>query len=421
MGGSITVESEYGRGSVFRLQLPQGIVDAAPMGREMAEDLRKFRFLEDRNRSRGNTLVRSHMPYGKVLVVDDLETNLDVMTGLLMSYGLRVDTVLSGPEAVERVRAEEVRYDLVFMDHMMPGMDGIEATGIIRKEIDSEYALSVPIIALTANALEGNREMFLNSGFTDFISKPIDIKHLDMVLNRWIRDKQSEAVLQDAEQQNLERAEGGGKFKDGELDAEGRWLLGHPVEGVDFTAALRLYGDSGAVCLPVLRSFVAHTPLLLEKMAKNLETSPDDYLIEIHGLKGNCKAIGAAEAGTLAGELESGMKEGNTAMVKARHGELEEKVRSLTERLKQALDGWESDRPAGEKELREEPDKELLERLSEVTATFNSHEVEEILGNLEQYRYERGEELIRWLRGRAENFDYGAMHKRLENLPGAFR
>jgi CheY-like chemotaxis protein len=116
------------------------------------------------------------MPYARVLVVDDIQTNLLVMKGLLTPYGLKADMVLSGKEAVERIRAETVRYDAVFMDHMMPEMDGIEAVRIIRTEINSEYALTVPVIALTANAIEGNRKMFLESGFNDFISKPVDIK-----------------------------------------------------------------------------------------------------------------------------------------------------------------------------------------------------------------------------------------------------
>jgi CheY-like chemotaxis protein len=205
MKGSVAAESEYGRGSVFRVYLPQKIVDERPIGPERAENLRNFHFISDRSRGRGNNLIRSRMSYGKVLVVDDLKINLDVMTGLLMPYGLRVDTVLSGREAVERIRAGEVRYDLVFMDHMMPEMDGIEAARIIRNEIGSPYARQVAIIALTANAVEGNREVFLNNGFTDFISKPIDVKQLDMILNRWIRDKQDDGVLKDAEAQE-ERA-----------------------------------------------------------------------------------------------------------------------------------------------------------------------------------------------------------------------
>jgi signal transduction histidine kinase/CheY-like chemotaxis protein len=199
MRGSIGVESVYGKGSVFRVSVPQGIVDGKPIGRELAEELRDFRFIRNRNRDRGNSFVRSSMSYARVLVVDDLQTNLLVMKGLLMPYGLKADMVLSGKEAVERVRTETVRYDMVFMDHMMPEMDGIEAVRIIRTEINSEYALTVPIVALTANAIEGNRKMFLESGFNDFISKPVDIKQLDAVLNRWIRDKQSEATLREAE------------------------------------------------------------------------------------------------------------------------------------------------------------------------------------------------------------------------------
>jgi HPt (histidine-containing phosphotransfer) domain-containing protein len=194
--------------------------------------------------------------------------------------------------------------------------------------------------------------------------------------------------------------------------------LEHPVEGIDFTAVLALYGGSGAA-LPVLKSFVAHTPLLLEKLAKNLQASPDDYLIEIHGLKGTCNSIGAEEAGTLARELESGMKEGNIEMVKARHGELEEKVLSLTEGLKRILDEWDANRPVQEKEERAEPDRELLKKMSEATEAFNSSETEEVLRKLEQYRYEKGEDLIRWLREQAENFNYDAMHKQLEDLLGA--
>jgi signal transduction histidine kinase/FixJ family two-component response regulator len=187
MGGTVTVESEYGKGSVFTVTIPQTAAGETPLGHAAAEALRRFQFTENR-REYGGSFIRHWMPYGKVLVADDFRTNLDVMTGLLMPYGLRVDTVLSGKEAVELVRAEETRYDLIFMDHMMPEMDGIEAAGIIRK-FDSEYARNVPLIILTANAAAENRELFLEKGFNDFISKPIDTKMLDLALNRWIRDK----------------------------------------------------------------------------------------------------------------------------------------------------------------------------------------------------------------------------------------
>jgi hypothetical protein len=110
------------------------------------------------------------------------------------------------------------------------------------------------------------------------------------------------------------------------------------------------------------------------------------------------------------------MKEGNIKMVKSRNGELMEKARGLTEGLKKLLDEWAANQPAENKEGRTEPDRELLKRLSEATAAFNSNATEEVLGKLEQYRYERGENLIRWLREQAENFDYDAIHRQLEIL-----
>jgi CheY-like chemotaxis protein len=139
------------------------------------------------------------VPPGKVLIVDDLDVNLLVAKGLLKHYGLKIDTAISGVEAIDKVRAvengpENEKYDLIFMDHMMPVMDGIEATHIIRGKLSSEYSKNVPIIALTANAIAGSKEMFLENGFNSFISKPIDIAQLDEELSRWIKEKPMEAA-----------------------------------------------------------------------------------------------------------------------------------------------------------------------------------------------------------------------------------
>ncbi|MDR0597613.1 MAG: response regulator, partial [Treponema sp.] len=352
MGGSIEVESEYGKGSRFRVTLLQVILDETPIGAEIVANLRNFRFIEDRNRSRGNSLIRSWMPYGKVLVVDDLQTNLDVMTGLLMPYGLKVDTVLSGREAVGRVKAEEVRYDLIFMDHMMPEMDGIETTRIIRNGIGSSYAQQVIIVALTANAIAGNRELFLENAFNDFIAKPVDIKQLDMVLNRWIRDRQSEETLREAENQGRERAVRGRGFEaGGESGGESRWLLEHPVEGVDMGAALALYGSGGAL-ISIFRSFVTHTPGLIRRMDSDLETSLTEYGVEVHGLKGTCNAVCAGGTAGLAGELEIALRGGKEDEVRAGHGELRRQALGLAEGLRGLLEGWDAFCGDGEKEWR---------------------------------------------------------------------
>jgi signal transduction histidine kinase/CheY-like chemotaxis protein len=180
MGGTVSVESEYGNGSVFTVEIIQGIVDGEAIGEDTAESLRSFHYVSG---GIERDIERSWVPYGRVLVVDDMPVNLQVALGLLEPYGLNVDTALSGKEAIEKVRSVP-SYDLIFMDHMMPEMDGIEATAIIR-----QWEREVPIIALTANALVGMKEMFLEKGFTDYLSKPIEITKLDEMIARWIPKK----------------------------------------------------------------------------------------------------------------------------------------------------------------------------------------------------------------------------------------
>ena len=124
-------------------------------------------------------------PEANVLVVDDINTNLRVAQGLLMPYNMRVDTCKSGIAAIEAMRSKD--YDLVLMDHRMPEMDGVEATRHIRvMGAGDPYYKNVPIVALTANAVSGTREMFLENGFDDFLSKPIDTVELNAILEQWI-------------------------------------------------------------------------------------------------------------------------------------------------------------------------------------------------------------------------------------------
>ncbi|MDR0289801.1 MAG: response regulator, partial [Treponema sp.] len=108
-----------------------------------------------------------------MLVVDDFPTNLDVAAGMLRKYRMQVDCVTSGQEALDRITAGEPPYDTVFMDHMMPGMDGVEATKAIRA-LGTKYAQDLPIIALTANAVAGTEQMFLDNGFNAFLAKPFN-------------------------------------------------------------------------------------------------------------------------------------------------------------------------------------------------------------------------------------------------------
>jgi CheY-like chemotaxis protein/HPt (histidine-containing phosphotransfer) domain-containing protein len=137
------------------------------------------------------------MPYGRVLVVDDVQTNLYVAKGLMVPYGLHIDTATRGADAIEMIKQGNV-YDVIFMDHMMPEMDGIEAVKHIRK-----LGYRQPIIALTANAMVGQAEMFMENGFDGFLSKPIDIRQLNASLNNLIRDKQTQEVIEAAHRQHI--------------------------------------------------------------------------------------------------------------------------------------------------------------------------------------------------------------------------
>jgi len=194
MSGSITIESKPGKGSVFTVRLPQKRTGSAVCGSELAEKLKKFKFHSSAINKK-TQFFREYMPYGNILLVDDVESNIHVAKGMLAPYGLKIDTASSGIKAVEKIKNGSI-YDIIFMDHMMPIMDGIEAVKIIR---ESGYKHS--IIALTANALIGREEMFLQNGFNGFISKPIDSRELNFLLNDLIRNKKPQEVVEAARQE----------------------------------------------------------------------------------------------------------------------------------------------------------------------------------------------------------------------------
>ncbi|MCL2717527.1 MAG: ATP-binding protein [Lachnospiraceae bacterium] len=193
MNGIIKVDSEAGIGTVFTVGIRQGYDGAEPIGKDVVEQLKKFGF--HGKYVKGADMIREYMPYGSVLVVDDVDTNLYVAKGFLSPYGLLIDTAVSGFEAIDKLRAGNT-YDIIFMDHMMPQMDGMETTKLIRL-----MGYKNPVVALTANALVGRAEMFLSNGFDDFISKPIDIRQLNTCLNRLIRDRQPPDVIAEARKQ----------------------------------------------------------------------------------------------------------------------------------------------------------------------------------------------------------------------------
>jgi len=182
MNADIAFDSEVGKGTTVAVRIPQRISSNEVLGTELARSLENFEV----SIVSGNVeleFIPEQMPYGKVLVVDDVDTNLYVAEAMLDTFGLTVELCDSGIEAIERVKCGKV-YDIIFMDQMMPEMDGIETTTKLR-----ELGYNHPIVALTANAVKGEYNSFLESGLSGFMTKPIDIKALNSYLVKYVKSK----------------------------------------------------------------------------------------------------------------------------------------------------------------------------------------------------------------------------------------
>ena len=178
MGGMITVDSVYGEGSTFHIVINQDVSkNSEAMGSEVVTQLQEKTFVIPIKEE----IVATQKTDTKVLVVDDSRVNLLVATGLMKKYEMQIDTAMSGREAIKKVKAND--YDIVFMDHMMPEMDGVEAMHAIR-DLGEKYR-KLTIIALTANALSESKELLLNEGFEDFLAKPINVVELDRIINTY--------------------------------------------------------------------------------------------------------------------------------------------------------------------------------------------------------------------------------------------
>jgi signal transduction histidine kinase/DNA-binding response OmpR family regulator len=192
MNGDILIESEPGKGTIFTVRLPQKKVDDGILGKEISEELKQFQMGKSFDKIKSTQIIREYMPYGRILIVDDVDTNLYVARGLMALYGLSIEAVSSGFEAIEKIK-DGCSYDIIFMDHFMPDMDGIETTKNIRT-----LGYNYPIVALTANAMIGQAEIFIENGFNGFISKPIDVRQLNIILNKFVRDMHPPEVVETA-------------------------------------------------------------------------------------------------------------------------------------------------------------------------------------------------------------------------------
>ncbi|MCL2182891.1 MAG: ATP-binding protein [Chitinispirillia bacterium] len=231
--------------------------------------------------------IRFIAPSAHILIVDDLITNLRVAEGLMMPYRMQIDVCRSGFEAIELVKQN--KYDMVFMDHMMPEMDGIETTLRIRKmgEENARYD-KLPIVALTANAVSGVREMFLQNGFNDFLAKPVEMAKLNTILETWLPKKKREPYT----------------AKDTVMYAPA-----FEIQGIDVKSGVYMTGGSETQYLRALSAFYKDGSEKIEQLRACCHKSNMKlYAASAHAVKGAAAMIGAAKLSSFAKALELAAK-----------------------------------------------------------------------------------------------------------------
>ncbi|MBE5827827.1 MAG: response regulator [Butyrivibrio sp.] len=286
MGSKLEVNSEYGKGSVFSFVIRQKVVNWDKVG-DFAQRIKEAH--EDIHGYKESFQAES----ARILVVDDTRTNLTVIEGLLKQTKMQIDTATSGMEALDLIK--KTKYDIIFLDHRMPEMDGIQTFHAMNELKDNPNS-ETPVIALTANAISGSREMYFREGFTNYMSKPVDpVKLEEMILSYLPEDKVSRPGDKTYVEHDTDN-------DDNEKEVMQELLK---INGIDVNSAIDRCG-SAVAARDVMRDFwlsIDERAGLIERyeMEKNIR----DYTIYVHGLKSSARAIGALDLSEKAEYLEA--------------------------------------------------------------------------------------------------------------------
>ena len=331
MGGEISVESEYGKGSRFTVRIPQKVINTEPMG-DFLEQYKKFL-----NTSGGD--VQSVLaPDARLLVVDDVEMNLRVVQGLLKATQIQIDTAMSGGECLKLVSKKQ--YDIIFLDHMMPDMDGIETLRRIRDMTDNPNE-KTPIIMLTANAIIGAKEEYLRAGFQDYLTKPIREEELQGMLVKFLREEliqypeeRIESTQDDEKKQETSEQHIGSAFGLKENTGILQDIKG--VTELDIETGLLYCMNDEDFYAEMLREYMKGDKAeVLEQFFDAKDWS--NYRTSIHALKSTSLTIGAVALSGKAKELEWSAKDGDEDYIQAHHKEVLAEYRQLTDKLRHIL------------------------------------------------------------------------------------
>ena len=300
MDGTISVESEYGRGSVFTVILPQRIVTDASAGDPQVRMSGGLKGTEYRTAFRA--------PEARILIVDDTKINLTVTAGLLKNTGIRTDTAAGGAEAV--ALAERNAYDLILMDQRMPVMDGTETLRRIRQLADNHNS-GIPVICLTADAIVGAKERYLAEGFTDYLSKPVDGRQLEAMLMRHLP---AEKVIPAAAETDTPKEEPSVPPVNRDDYAPLR------ASGIDPESALRYCQGNGELYRTLLNDFAREYPEKADVLRRAVASGDwKNYCVFVHALKSSSRLLGVRDLSEAAARLEAASSDGDIDTVRREH------------------------------------------------------------------------------------------------------
>ena len=359
------------------------------------------------NERRGSDIGFS-APRARILIVDDNAINLKVATGLMQPYGMQIMTAQSGAEAIRMLREQNI--DLVFMDHMMAEMDGVEATAAIRS-MEGEYYQKLPIIALSANAIYGAREMFLNNGFNDFLAKPLEMPALDRVLRNFLPKEYMQPPIK--------------MF----LGTWGRRRSDRRSESssvLDVETGVSYMGGNTEAYQEILALYLQKSEEMIGQLDQLFEQrDAKHYVVVVHALKSSSLSIGAASLSELARELEAAGRADSMDQAAHKHRELLRLYEEVAEAIRRYLGVTaESDARAEETDASElieiSADKlrDYLERARTACRGFDGDEVAKLARETAEYAF--GGEPLRHCFGRAaklaKDFEYEAAEHELASL-----
>ena len=329
-------------------------------------------------------------PEAEILIVDDNAINLTVAEGLLEPLKMKIDTVLSGKEAIAKISVH--KYDVILMDHMMPELDGVETTRIIRR-FHMEYE-DVPIIALTANAVEGTKEMFLKEGMNDFVAKPIELRILAAKMKHWLPLEKIKRVSDEDINVTQKKEETKEKIP--------------PIADLDIEYSMKLLG-SEKLFWNVLRDYYR----VIEKKAvllKDLEQSEDwdNYTIEAHALKSASKQVGALKLSDMAATMEMAGIDKDGELIHQQTDAMLEKYRSYLPLLEEYFQE-EEEADSTRKAITSEEQDRLFVDMRDALENLDMDRMEEVAEEMRQYQYQDWEKkLLQQLYDAVEEMDVDA-------------